>query len=76
MEAGKKKTESEVKVKIIAESVKAQRDKIMTAEKRISFLTEQVEKMRNRVKALEEHLRSLDHGNEQGNDVRDGGWFD
>jgi len=30
----------------------------------------------DRVKALEEHLMSLDHGNEHGNDPRDGGWFD
>ncbi len=30
----------------------------------------------NRIKTLEEHLTSLDHTHEQGNDIRDGGWFD
>ena len=32
--------------------------------------------LEKRIKALEEHLMSLDHGNEHGNDPRDGGWFD
>ena len=32
--------------------------------------------LERRIRALEEHLMSLDHGNEHGNDPRDGGWFD
>jgi hypothetical protein len=30
----------------------------------------------SKLKVIEEHLMSLDHGNERGNDIRDGGWFD
>ena len=30
----------------------------------------------SKLKVIEEHLMSLDHGNEGGNDIRDGGWFD
>ena len=70
-----KKSKNELKVKIITESDELV-NKIVTSEKRIAYLTETVEVMRKRLTALEEHLRSLDHGNEQGNDIRDGGWFD
>ena len=70
-----KKNESEVKVKIIE------------LEKRIKMLecisheilaqaVETTQLLLARVKGLEEHLMSLDHSNEQGNDIRDGGWFD
>jgi hypothetical protein len=35
-----------------------------------------IETLQKRVRDLETHLMSLDHGNEGGNDIRDGGWFD
>jgi hypothetical protein len=56
-----KKNESEVKVNMELN--------IVPLERALISLTKRVE-------ALEEHLRSLDHGHEQGNDIRDGGWFD
>ena len=40
------------------------------------LMIDEVSRLMRRVKALEEHLISLDHGNEGGNDIRDGGWFD
>ena len=56
-----KKNESEVKVNRELD--------ILPLERALISLTKRVE-------ALEEHLMSLDHGNEHGNDPRDGGWFD
>jgi len=56
-----KKSESEVKVNRELD--------ILPLERALISLTKRVE-------ALEEHLMSLDHGNEGGNDIRDGGWFD
>jgi hypothetical protein len=56
-----KKNESEVKVNVVPIE---------------QALLEDIAALHKRVKALEEHLRSLDHGNEGGNDIRDGGWFD
>jgi len=71
MEPADKKNESEVKVIMNAlREMKKQHDKDVIDQ----YAREDA--LIRRVKALEEHLRSLDHGNEQGNDVRDGGWFD
>jgi hypothetical protein len=64
MEPGEKKTESEVKVNN------------KWIKHRLVLLHDDIRDLHKRMVALEEHLRSLDHGNEQGNDVRDGGWFD
>jgi hypothetical protein len=39
------------------------------------LMIDEVSNLMRRVKALEEHLTSLDHGSEQGNHPTDGGWF-
>jgi len=45
-------------------------------EAQIIALEKHAKKQQKRIKALEEHLMSLDHGSEQGNNPDDGGWFD
>ena len=56
-----KKNENEVKVNVVPIE---------------QALLEDIAALHKRVKALEEHLMSLDHSNEQGNNPDDGGWFD
>jgi len=56
-----KKSESEVKV-VIANNAK--------------WTLKEIDALKKRVRDLEEHLMSLDHSNEQGNNPDDGGWFD
>jgi len=46
-----------------------QQSMVETIEKRLKVIE-------SKLKVIEEHLMSLDHGNEHGNDPRDGGWFD
>jgi len=64
MEEADKKSESEVKV--IEEVYE------MVAEATMI----EIKRLEERIRALEEHLMSLDHSNEQGNNPDDGGWFD
>jgi hypothetical protein len=75
MEEADKKSESEMKVKIIEleRRIKMLED---TKNKILLQAIKTTELLLYRVKALEEHLTSLDHTHEQGNDIRDGGWFD
>ena len=61
------------RMKVIESKVKA------LEYKRKTDLVEAVstcELLLHRVRALEEHLTSLDRTSEGGNDPRDGGWFD
>ena len=44
--------------------------------KHVNLIYDMINMLTERIANLEEHLRSLDHGNEGGNDIRDGGWFD
>ena len=68
MEPADKKNESEVKV-----NEEVPQDHVNGI---VFSNMDNIIRLEMRIRALEEHLRSLDHGNEQGNDVRDGGWFD
>ena len=68
MEEADKKSESENESEIDRNAGAINELKIL--------MIDEVSRLMRRVKALEEHLISLDHGNEGGNDIRDGGWFD
>jgi len=68
MEEADKKSESDVKVK-----KKCRCDREW---KTLSNAVATIDLLLKRVRDLEEHLMSLDHGNEQGNNPDDGGWFD
>jgi hypothetical protein len=61
------------RMKVIESKVK---DLESTKEKILLQAVETTTLLLGRVKALEEHLSSLDRSCEGGNDPRDGGWFD
>lgn len=61
------------RMKVIESKVK---DLESTREKVLLQAVSTCELLMSRVKALEEHLTSLDRTAEGGNDPRDGGWFD
>jgi len=44
--------------------------------KHVNLIYDMINMLTERIANLEEHLMSLDHGNEQGNNPDDGGWFD
>jgi hypothetical protein len=44
--------------------------------KHVNLIYDMINMLTERIANLEEHLVSLDHGNEQGNNPDDGGWFD
>jgi hypothetical protein len=75
-EADKKsKSESEIEIKVKTMDDLSDRKFTEHAHDRIWDAFEYIATLEKRVKALEEHLMSLDHGSEQGNHPNDGGWF-
>jgi hypothetical protein len=75
MVGDKKNNESESESK---EYLDRESWKIISAlrDNRFDDLKRIVNMLTERIANLEEHLMSLDHSNEQGNNPDDGGWFD